>query len=273
MHTFRGYYFRHQNETQTLALIVGASADSAFVQVITEESSRLYPFETAVFTDHIRIGDNQFGKDGVHLTLPGLSGDIQYQCLTPLRSDIMGIFRFFPMQCRHTVVSMRHMLNGTVWLDGKPLCFDGGSGYVEGDSGRSFPREYLWIAAHDLPCGDAFFLSVAEIPFCGFRFSGVICVWMLRGKEYRFATYLGAKARVTDQRVEITQHTFRVEAEILHIGVGHPLAAPQNGRMTATVRESNCAKVALKLYDHGILIAAATSQRAGFERRTSEQFK
>lgn len=273
MHTFRGYYFRHQNENQTLALIVGKSTDSAFIQVVTEEGSKLYPFATADFTDCIRIGDNQFSKDGVHLALPGLSGDIRYQHLTPLRSDIMGIFRFFPMQCRHTVVSMRHVLNGTVWLDGKPLCFDGGSGYVEGDSGRSFPREYLWIAAHDLPNGDAFFLSVAEIPFCGFRFSGVICVWMLHGKEYRFATYLGAKAQVTDRRVEITQHAFRVEAEILHVGAEHPLAAPQNGRMTAAVRESNCAQVALKLYQHETLIASATSRRAGFERRTGSQVR
>lgn len=64
---------------------------------------------------------------------------------TPLRSDIMGPFRFLPgMECSHGVISMGHSLEGKLDLNGKRIDFSGGTGYVETDRGRSFPSAYLW---------------------------------------------------------------------------------------------------------------------------------
>ena len=37
-------------------------------------------------------------------------------------------------------------------------------------------------------------LSIAEIPLGGFHFTGVIGIVLLHEREYRLATYLGAKA-------------------------------------------------------------------------------
>lgn len=47
-------------------------------------------------------------------------------------------------------------------------------------------------------------LSVADIPVMGLRFTGIIGVVLWRGKEYRLATYLGAKVvEHRDRKVRI----------------------------------------------------------------------
>ena len=42
-------------------------------------------------------------------------------------------------------------------------------------------------------------LSVADIPFLGFHFTGIIGVVLIDGKEYRIVTYLGAKIKQVDK--------------------------------------------------------------------------
>lgn len=263
---FKGYYFRHQNDENTLAVIPGTAGDGAFIQVITDSGSKRFDFSDAEFGQVIRIGDNTFGTDGIHLNLPGIIGDIRYFGLTPIRSDIMGPFRFFPMECRHEIVSMRHDLQGSVSIDGKNYCFNGGVGYWEGDSGISFPSEYLWLQANDFQGGESFVLSVANIPFCGLHFKGVICVLRTGGKEYRLATYLGAKATVEGNRFSVRQRRLLLKGEILSTTGGFSLASPQNGKMQGIIREDNRAAVHIVLLRDGERICDLTSRRAGYER-------
>jgi hypothetical protein len=111
-----------------------------------------------------------------------LSGDLRYTAPARPRSDIMGPFSFLPMECRHSVFSMRHGVSGTLRLNGRLLDFEGGTGYIEGDRGRSFPKRYLWTQC-SFPEG-ALMLSVADIPFAGARFTGIIGFVYMNGGKY-----------------------------------------------------------------------------------------
>ena len=52
-------------------------------------------------------------------------------------------------------------------------------------------------------------LSIADILFGAFRFTGVIGVVLLKGKEYRIATYLGATAvKTTPEEIIVRQGNY-----------------------------------------------------------------
>ena len=56
-------------------------------------------------------------------------------------------------------------------------------------------------------------LSVADIPVAGFHFTGIIGVIVWKGRQYRLATYLGAKAiQIKNQTLRIVQGDMEFEA-------------------------------------------------------------
>lgn len=264
---FRGYYFRHQKDGRTVAFIPGTSGSGAFVQVITDRRSYNFAFSDASMGREISVGGCVFRPGGIHVDLPRIRGDIIYSSLTPVKYDVMGPFRFFPMECRHTVLSMRHTLTGSLSVDGEDYDFDGGVGYIEGDSGVSFPRRYLWLMANDFDDSSGVMLSLAEIPFLGLRFEGCICIIVTGGREYRFATYLGVKISVAGNKIVLTQGRLRLEAAIISAGEGHTLASPAGGIMSGIIREHNNAEIIVRLFYGGEEICALRSRHAGFENR------
>ena len=196
---FEGWYYKHQTNGKTLALIPGKAEDNAFVQVVTDELAYNIPYsldEYSIDNDILRVGGNIFSKSGVTLDIQHpeltLNGEIKYSNLTPIRGDIMGPFRFFPMECRHGVVSMNHSLYGAAMLNDETYDFTDGRGYIESDSGRSFPSGYTWVQCNDFE-NCSIIVAVARIPFYGLKFWGCICVVYLNGREYRLATYNGVK--------------------------------------------------------------------------------
>lgn len=204
MHSyFYGWYYRCQSDTQTLAIIPSVhktkDGDHCAIQLIMDAEAFHVPFPYRDFRkdrSQIGIGSNRFGDEGIHLDIhtPELHaiGDLRFGPFSPLRYDIMGPFRYVPfMQCRHSVFSMKHTVHGEISINGMPYIFWDATGYMEGDRGHSFPKEYLWTQC-SFPEG-SLMLSVADIPFGPFRFTGIIGIVHLHGKEYRIATYLGAK--------------------------------------------------------------------------------
>ena len=262
---FSGYYFRHQKNGRTVAFIPGVSKDGAFIQLITDRRAYNFEFPSAFMNREIAIGKCRFSTEGSCIDLPGIRGEIRYSELTPLGSDIMGPFRFFPLECRHKVVSMHHRLSGSLSIENEIYDFEGGTGYIEGDSGRSFPEKYLWLQANDFTDGSSVMLSVAKIPFCGLHFEGCICVVMHGGKEYRLASYLGARAVVQGNSIVVSQGGLRLTAEILSGGSGFDLASPQKGEMSGITKENNDAKVFFRLSRKGELICELQSVCSGFE--------
>lgn len=278
---FYGWYFKCQSDTQTLAVIPAVHRTgrkrTCSLQIITEERSWTVSFLGEAFQKRggtIAIGKNRFGNRGIRLSVcaPGLKvkGKLAFGDLFPLRYDIMGPFSLVPfLECRHSIWSMKHKVWGNVSVNGKTFSFDGAQGYWEGDRGRSFPREYIWTQC-SFPEG-ALMLSVADIPMGSFRFRGLIGVVLLDGREYRFATYLGAKiGEIGNGRVKVMQGCMELEAELLERN-GKPLKAPAQGDMARTIRESAACKARYRFRKDNRTLLALESDRASFEYEWAER--
>lgn len=264
---FEGWYFKHQRGEDTVAFIPGRAESGAFVQVLTAEGSRQYSVPKLTTSGSvIRAGNCVFTPEGCQIDLPGISGEICYGTLTPLKTDIMGPFRFLPLQCRHGVISMAHALTGSVTVEGKTHNFNGGMGYIEKDRGSSFPSSYQWLQCNDFPRPCSVMASVANIPFCGMHFTGCICAVVLEGCEYRFATYNGVRILAADEHnLCLRQGKLLLKLEISPVCSGHALCAPINGKMTGTIRESVDAEVRLRLWAYGRKIVDLSSLHAACE--------
>jgi len=251
---FEGWYFKHQVGGKSLAVIPGRAYDGAFIWVITGKESYhirypLYDYhkiDTGKHALSINVGGSTFSPSGIKLDIRRpeltLTGEICYSGITPIRGDIMGLFKYFPMECRHGIISMNHTISGAVNLNGKTQDFTGGKGYIESDSGRSFPSGYTWVQCNDFitdgQTGCSIMAAVARIPFYGLRFWGCICVVSLGGREYRLATYNGtAILRCEKGAISLKKGKYQLDITI-QPQAGHKLPAPNRGKMSYFIRES-----------------------------------
>lgn len=265
--SFEGWYFKHQCGDSMIAFIPGRTKSGAFIQMISNEGAKVYKIPNLTVGRNIIKGGNcVFTGKGCKIDLPDVSGSIIYGKFTPLESDIMGFFSRLPMECRHKVISMGHSLKGELSIFGKKRLFNGGMGYIEKDSGISFPRSYLWIQCNsfNVPC--SVMLSVAEIPFCGFSFTGCICAIIYNRREYRLATYNGVRINHFDgERIILTQGRLKLDIAIKPNMNKYGLKSPVNGSMTGTVHEYCNAEIAVRLWEHGRQIINLTSRNAAYE--------
>lgn len=274
-HSFFGWYLKCQSDAQTLAVIPAVHKQrnkrACSIQVITDHDAWTVMFAADLFRRirrNIFIGENRFGENGIHLAIqtPQLTirGDLDFGAIFSLKYDIMGPFALVPfMECRHSVLSMCHLVNGNVYINGQKYSFQNAWGYWEGDRGRSFPKEYIWTQC----CfpGGSLMLSVADIPMAGFHFTGIIGVILWRGKEYRIATYLGARAvRIRDKRVRIIQGSLELDAWLLEASE-RPLKAPAKGDMVRTIHESASCRAFYRFRKDGCTLFAFETDRASFE--------
>ena len=280
---FEGWYFKCRTKGgKTIALIAaihkaGSGQGSASLQVISEAGTWWLEYPEAEFHVtkqllQISLGLNTFSEEGISLQVErnGLSlhGELRHGPLTPLQSDIMGPFRFISeLECTHGVVSMGHRLDGTLTLNGETLDFSGGSGYIETDRGRSFPDKYLWTQCNwRKPETTGLMLAVATIPVLKHvRFTGVICSIQYNKREYRLATYKGARIKAwSEHEAEIVQGKYRLTVEVLE-KQGKPLRAPVEGAMGRIIHESLCAKVRYRFWEKWYLLFDRTDDGASFE--------
>lgn len=253
---FYGWYFRCQSGEETLAVIPAVHRSkgkwSCSVQVITEAGSWNKNFSIRQFRINrekgvMQIGENIFSQKGLRLKLEEnrriedgyswkIQGLLRFGSFTPPVYDIMGPFRWIPgMECRHDVYSMEHSVNGQISVNGRKVFFQNGWGYMEGDSGSSFPQKYMWTQ-HFFD-GGSIMLAAATIPLFGMCFKGVTGILLRRGREYRFATYLGASVRKMEKReLRIRQGRY-VMRVYFPKSRGNTLNAPCSGRMSRRIRE------------------------------------
>lgn len=79
--------------------------------------------------------------------------------------------------------------------------------------------------------------AAATVPLAGIRFCGVVGFLLLGGREYRFATYLGAVVtKIGDRELQIRQGRYRIRIRFFQ-AQGSLLNAPDRGQMTRRVRE------------------------------------
>lgn len=275
---FEGWYLKHQNSSDTIAFIPAFHIDQkghalASLQVITNDISHNVPFSYDNFlacskSFFIRLGNCTFSRYGCRLNLKTkeleIKGRLTYGPWTPPLYDIMGPFRFIPfMECRHSVFSLYHKVNGELTINGKKLLFHNDSGYIEGDRGISFPYRYLWTQCtwgHN-----CIMISVAHIPFLGGSFTGCIGFIYLDSKEHRIATYLGVKIlQVSEKIIYLLQGKMKLRAELLE-SYAHPLQAPCFGSMIRTIHESPACSVRYTLSINNRIIFDFINKQASFE--------
>jgi hypothetical protein len=279
---FKGWYFKAQNSERIVAFIPAMHIDenggkSASVQIISDSGvwSAWFPFDRFSFSGGLRvkIGENEFDDKGLRLNIRTDSveaaGKLDFGPLRPIRYDIMGPFSCVPfMECRHSVLSMTHAVRGSLSINGESYSFDNDAcvGYIEGDRGRSFPKVYAWTQHNffDQSPG-SLMLSIAEIPFGPSRFTGIIGVILWRGREYRIATYLGAKAvEIGNGLLVVKQGRFRFTAQLIE-KQDRLLFAPVSGGMKRMIHESPSCTAYYLFEENGNKLFEFKTGRASFE--------
>lgn len=272
---FKGWYFKCSTNNKSIAFIPAYhrsnGIETASLQIITDDAVFNIPFTSLEYSEKplcVNIGKCVFSEKGIKLNIKNdkltIGGELRFKCISPIRYDIMGPFCFVPlMQCRHSVYSMRHLVDGQITLNGQHLNFKNGLGYIEGDSGYSFPDRYIWTQC----CFEngSLMLSVADIPMFGFHFTGIIGVVLIDGKEYRIATYLGARLKYIEKNtVTVKQGAYELKAKLIHKNC-QPLCAPKNGRMNRIIHESASCWAYYNFSYKGKPLCEFTSDRSSFE--------
>ena len=274
---FCGWYLKCQSNEHTLAVIPAFhksnNKKSCSIQIITDTKAWNVDFPFEYFSKQkgrfdISIKNNHFSSKGISLFInnPSLSvsGTLSFGEFTPIKYDIMGPFRYVPfMECRHSVVSMKHTVNGSININGKAYSFDNAAGYIEGDRGYSFPKRYIWTQC--IFENGSLMLSVADIPFGLFSFTGIIGIIHVKENEYRFATYLGAKAvKIEKGEITIKQGDMMLSVNLLKQN-SQPLLAPVSGAMNRTIHESASCRVAYSFQKKDRTIIEFEVPNASFE--------
>jgi len=293
---FEGWYYKLVSADQStrFAIIPGIylAPDQAkshcFVQVFDSETHQVqyhrYPFQDfkpSPDSFEIMVGPNYFSANKFELaiddSLGKLEGVLEFKNITPwpesfLMPGAMGWFAWVPfMECYHGVVSMDHILQGHLNLDGRELEFSGGRGYIEKDWGKRFPSAWIWGQSNHFDKeGVSLMLSTAVVPWLGRSFGGFIIGLLFDGTIHRFATYNRSKIEtltLTDETAALTvanrTHRLKITA---HRSGGGLLQAPTHMAMDRRIIETLNARIQINLEDkHGSLLYSGTGQHAGLE--------
>ena len=276
---FEGWYFKCQAGDGRAFAVIPAfhirqnGERSASIQVITDGQAWYLEYPVIAFDASqglfcVEIGGNRFSEAGLLLDIEkeGLSlhGRVEFGALQRLGSDIMGPFRWLAnMECVHSVISMRHLLQGRLEINDSLLDFNKGIGYIEADRGSSFPTTYLWTQCLWDNC--SMMLSIATIPLGKLHFTGCICAIVINGREYRLATYRGVKIlNWSSKGASLCQGKYRLEVELLE-QKPQPLRAPSDGNMIRTIHESLCARVRYRFWQGKELSFDHTDDSPSFE--------
>lgn len=296
---FEGWYFKlvDAQETYGLALIPGISLNKkdahAFIQIFLIDNSKDEPtlkmhyirygvdqFEYAPNRFEIKIADNVFTSQKVSLMIDTpdikLSGVVTMDQITPIKQsilmpNIMGFFGYLTfMECYHGVISLSHNLHGSLHINQNKIAFDHGKGYLEKDWGKSFPRAYVWLQTNHFENSDASLMfSYADIPFLGMYFKGLISILHVDGKEYRFATYNGAKVKEEIVHADDVRYVIKKGRYLLTVegkkDFTVDLPAPKDGVMAHSIKEGLSGTVKITLHKGKTLIFEGIGTSAGIE--------
>lgn len=278
---FEGWYFKHQYKEFSIAFIPGINIDKygfkySFIQVITNENSYNIKYDFKDFSiSHdkltIKIKNNVFSTRGAILDIRGkdiiIKGRLSYSNIIPIKGDIMGFFSLFPfMECRHGIISLHHNVSGRLNINNKDIFMEDGIGYIEKDSGTSFPKAYLWIQSNAFENEkNSIMVSIADIPFLGLEFKGCVAVVYYKGKEYRLATYNGVKILDYNEKgLKIRKGKFKLEVEI-NESYPQKLLAPNGGEMKRIIYENISCEAKFKFYKGKKEIFELESNNTSFE--------
>ena len=275
---FEGWYYKmvSKDGAQRFSVIPGvyigkdASDSHCFIQVLNGVTGKSlyipYPYEAFQASQdvvNVAIADNFFTMDEIHLDIEhaeiSLHGDVQFHDQKPFpvsvtSPGIMGWFAWVPaMECYHGIVSMDHVLHGSLHYNKENITLTGGRGYIEKDWGKAMPKAWIWMQSNQFTQkGVSLSASIATIPWMGFSFKGFIVALLLDDGLHRFATYNGSKItklKVDASKVQIvlsnTKERLYINAERVE---GSNLQAPTVRQMDRRIMETLSAKIHVMLY-------------------------
>ncbi len=289
---FEGWYFKVVNAdaTKAFAFIPGIAMDAAgnkhsFIQVLDgkKQTAGYHRFTADDFYSlpknfRVSIQNNSFSGSGIQLSLPGLTGELQFTGNIPwpkpwYSPGIMGPYAFVPfMECYHGIVSMDHRVGGMIIVNGETIDFTNGRGYIEKDWGRSFPSAYFWMQSnHFSQPGISLKCSVAKIPWVRSSFVGFIAGIWLHKRLIKFTTYNQSKLLTSfadEKKVKIVLENKQYRLEILaHRDTATELASPIRGFMEGRIEESMTSAIEVLLTDNKTkeILLNDTGKNAGLE--------
>lgn len=276
---FEGWYFKQHTNGKTVAVIPAIHADrqgkkNALIQLISNDCAEMAEYSPRDFHAdrrrmEIQVGENVFSRQGIRLKIKSdaltAEGELSFGEFVPPRFDIMGPFSVVPfMECRHSLFSLRHSVEGSLYVNGEEIEFNPGVGYIEGDRGHSFPQRYVWTQC-SFGERNSLMLSVADIPFLGWQFTGIIGFVLLDGHEYRIATYSGARVRsLNNKTLTVAQGDMLLSAELLD-EKEQRLRAPVMGDMSRFIHENVSCRARYRFEKGGNTLFDFISEEAGFE--------
>lgn len=255
---FFGVYYKHQTiDGYTLAVIVSNSNEGDMIQIITNDNSYLIKDISSVNVSFEGISFD------IHQDDLSLVGNISYGSFLKPKKDVMSYYRYLPIECKHKIYSMYHHLDGYIDINNKHISFKDGSGYIEGDEGRNFPKEYLWLNASNKEASIT--LAVATIPLGLFTIKGITSLIEYNDKEYRFGTYNFAKAiKISKSQIVIKKGRYLLTINI-DDNDGYALKAPVKGNMERYIHECPSVKIHYTLKYKDKVIMDITHPYASFE--------
>jgi len=290
---FEGYYLKIVDAAQGLAIAfipgVSYAADGsahAFLQVLdgVGRSAEYHRFSIRDFAFaktefELQVGSNVFSSLGCEVNVDGVHAQLAFRQNHPwphrwYGRGAMGPFAYVPaMQCRHGVVSMHHLVSGSITKQGQNYSLSPQAvGYIEKDWGKSFPRHWVWLQTNHFrgeSSPSCLLVSTGRVPIAGTSFTGFITALLWRGQTFVFATYNGARMKL-ELRPEGVELSFRRRSVRLNISVAHSpgvdLAAPQQREgMIGRVNESLTATAKISLYQGGECLLETVADWCGFE--------
>lgn len=293
---FEGWYYKlaDSSVTERFAVIPGIfratspAHSQAFVQFFDGARGNVtvftYPLEAFSFQPYrldFSIDANRFTDRFIALNLRNdhlsISGKIVFKEIVPwevtLRSPgIMGWYAWAPfMQCYHGVVSLDHVLEGKLQINGREIDFTSGRGYIEKDWGRAFPSAWVWLQSNHFGApGTSLTASIAIIPWIRGAFPGFIIGLWHQNHLYRFATYTGAKITRLELREKevlwiVKDKTHRLEMQARGSDKAGLLHAPTPQGMTRRIAETLDGEVQVRLFSNGKLVLEDLGNHAGME--------
>lgn len=248
---FSGKYYKFiLNDSFSFAIIIANSNEGKSIQLITNEGSY-----SILDVEQVKLIDGKKFEFEINQSDLIFRGTITLGKLNPLKKKVMGPFTYIPfMECKHSIYSMYHDISGTIIYNGIKYDFLNGIGYIEGDSGKNFPKKYIWYNSV-LPNNKALTLAIASIPFGLFSFIGVLCFIKILDKEYYFCTWNRVKIeKIEDMKIVLKKGKYKLFIDITD-SLGYDLAAPIKGSMNRYIKENIAVKSKYKLYyDNEIIL-------------------
>jgi hypothetical protein len=184
----------------------------------------------------------------------------------------MGPFKYIPfLECVHSVYSIKHSINGYINLNGEKFDFNDSLCYIEGDRGRSFPNRYIWSQA--LFDRGSIMLSIANIPFGLFHFTGIIGFVNYNGKTIRIATYNNAKPiKIRKNEIIVKRGKYKLILKVIDNNA-YALKAPKSGNMDRIIKESAKCTIRYIFMKNNDIIFDESINDASLEYEYTDEFE